>query len=174
MIRIWTNIIIGSVIMILLQVLVLDNIHLFGVVTSFLYIYVILKLPIDFGHSTVIFTSFLLGLSIDMFSNTSGIHAAAATLTGFIRNPLLLGWVDMKEIPENGVPSYRLMGFSEFIRYMLIMTAIHHTTLFVIESFNFFQPLSLIIKILLSILFTMLLIFITEAFNPGAYKSGDK
>jgi rod shape-determining protein MreD len=139
----------------------------------FLYIYIILKLPISFGRSTVII-SFLLGLLIDTFSNTFGIHAAAATLTGFIRKPLLLGWVNIREIPENGVPSYKLMGFSVFIRYALIMTVIHHTALFVIESFNLFQPLSLIFKTLLIILSTMLLIFITETFNPGANKSGDK
>jgi rod shape-determining protein MreD len=173
MIRTWLNIIIGFIVFVLLQVLILNNIHLFGIVTPFLYIYLILKLPVDFGRSIVIFISFLLGLVIDIFSNTFGIHAATATLAGFIRNPLLFGWVDIKEIPENSVPSYKLMNFSNFLRYSLIITAIHHTVLFAIESFNFFQPLLLIVKTLSSILFTMLLIGITESFNRGVSESGN-
>ncbi|MDR0835441.1 MAG: rod shape-determining protein MreD [Tannerella sp.] len=173
MIRVWINIGIGFVVLVLLQVLVLNNIHLFGLVTPFLYIYLILKLPVDFGRSIVIFISFLLGLSIDLFSNTFGIHAAAATLAGLVRNPLLLGWVDIREIPENSIPSYKLMDFSKFVRYALIITAIHHTVLFTVESFNFFQPLMMVFKIVSSILFTMLLIGITEAFNLGAKKSGN-
>ncbi|MDR3266023.1 MAG: rod shape-determining protein MreD [Tannerella sp.] len=173
MIRTGVNIMIGFTVLVLLQVLILNNIHLFGIVTPFLYIYLILKLPVDFGRSSVIFISFLLGLVIDIFSNTFGIHAAAATLAGLIRNPLLLGWVDIKDIPENSIPSYQLMDFSNFLRYALIITAIHHTALFVVESFNFFQPLLLLVKILFSVLFTLLLIGITEAFNRGANKSGD-
>jgi rod shape-determining protein MreD len=173
MIRIWSNIIIGFIVFVLLQVLILNNIHLFGIVTPFLYIYPILKLPVDFSRSGVIFISFLLGLLIDIFSNTFGIHAAAAALAGFVRNPLLSGWVDMKEIPENSIPSYRLLNFSNFLRYTLIITAIHHTVLFAVESFNFFQPLLLTVKILSSILFTMLLIGITESFHRGGGGNGD-
>jgi rod shape-determining protein MreD len=164
----------GFIVFVLLQVLILNNIHLFGMVMPFLYIYVILKLPVNFGRSVVIFIAFLLGLAIDLFSNTFGIHAAATALAGLVRNPLLLGWVTVKEIPENSIPSHKLMGYSEFIRYALIITAIHHTVLFAVDSFNFFQPLLLIVKILSSILFTMLLISIAEAFYPGANKSGDK
>jgi rod shape-determining protein MreD len=167
------NISIGFAVFVLLQVLVLNNIHLFGVVTPFFYLYVILKLPVDFGRSSVILISFLLGLAIDLFSNTFGIHAAATALAGLVRNPLLLGWVDVKEVPENSIPSCKLMDYPTFLRYALIIVIIHHTALFVIESFHFFQPLPLIFKISSSILFTMLLIGITEAFNQGKRKDGD-
>jgi hypothetical protein len=100
-------------------------------------------------------------------------HAAATALAGLIRNPLLLGWVDIREIPENSIPSYKLMDLYVFFRYVLIITTIHHAALFIIESFNFFQPLLLIVKILSSILFTMLLIGITEAFNQGTNRNGN-
>jgi rod shape-determining protein MreD len=134
----------------------------------------ILKLPVDMGRSGVIFVSFLTGLVIDLFSNTFGIHAATCALIGLVRTPLLHNWVEIKEIPENSIPSYRLMGFSKFVRYALIITVIHHTTLFVVESFSFFQPLFLIVKILSSILFTTLLICIIEAFNPEAGRNGNQ
>ncbi|MDR2384049.1 MAG: rod shape-determining protein MreD [Tannerella sp.] len=173
MIRTWVNIIIGFIVFVLLQVLILNNVHLFGIITPFLYIYIILKLPVDLGHSLVILISFLLGLIIDIFSNTFGMHAAATALAGLIRNPLLLGWVDIREIPENSIPSYKLMDLYVFFRYVLIITTIHHAALFIIESFNFFQPLLLIVKILSSILFTMLLIGITEAFNQGTNRNGN-
>ena len=70
---------------VLLQVWVLNNIHLFRVAELFLYIYVIVKFPTQMSRSQMVVTSFLLGFAIDMFSNTPGMHAAACSLTGFLR-----------------------------------------------------------------------------------------
>ena len=61
-----------------LQVLVLNHIHLFHLVTPFLYLYIILKIPLDLTRVQIIWIAFLTGLTIDIFSNTLGMHAAAA------------------------------------------------------------------------------------------------
>jgi hypothetical protein len=94
-------------------------------------------------------------------------HAAACSLVGLVRASLLYSMIDIKEIPEGSIPSFGLMGFTKFMRYALILISIHIITLFAIESFNFFQPFMLIIKIVSSIALSTLLIGITEAFNPG-------
>jgi rod shape-determining protein MreD len=153
------------VVFVLLQMLVMNNIHLFRIVTPFIYIYVILKLPVDMARSSVIFISFLLGLVVDVFSNTFGLHAAACSFIGFMRMPLLERLVDMRDLPEESVPSYRLFGYARFIRYALILVALHHIVLFVVEAFSFFQPLSMIIRMVSSISFSSLLILMMEAFN---------
>ena len=152
---------------VLLQTLVISRIHLFGIVTPFVYIYVIMKFRIDLARSGLIVLSFLLGLIIDIFSNTLGLHAAACTLTGFIRNPLLHQFVDIKELPDRSIPSYRLFGFGKYIRYTLILVTVHHIILFLIESFSFYQPWLVFIRMISSILLSSLLIFIFEAFNLG-------
>lgn len=173
MIRVWFRIIVYFVVFVLLQVLVMNNIHLFGIITPFIYLYVILKLPVDMSRSSVILISFFLGLVVDVFSNTFGIHAAACSLAGFVRMPLLERFVDMKEMPEGSIPSYRLFGFGKFIRYTLVLVTLHHVALFLVESFSFFQPGLLITRMLSSILFTSLLMFIIEAFNLGKTRNGE-
>ena len=163
----WVRELIIFVFFILLQTLVINHIRLFGIVTPFVYLYVLLKFRINRSRSAVILLSFLLGLFIDIFSNTYGIHAAACALAGFIRDPLLRQFVDTKELPDGSAPSFRLLGFSPFSRYALILIAIHHIVLFAIDSFGFYQPLSLITHVFFSILLTSLLLFIIESFNSG-------
>jgi rod shape-determining protein MreD len=134
---------------------------------------VILKLPVDMNRSEVIIISFLLGLVVDIFSNTFGVHAAACSFIGFVRTPLLERFVDMKELPEGSLPSYNLFGYARFIRYTLVIVTLHHVILFVIEAFTFFQPLFMVVRMLLSILLSLLLILIIEAFNLEKKKSGE-
>ena len=173
MIRVWTSIAINVVVFVLLQVLVVNNIHLFGIVIPFVYLYIILKLPVDIARSSSILISFFVGLIIDVFSNTFGLHAAACTLLGFVRTPLLVRFADIREMPEGSIPSYNSFGVGKFVRYTVLFISIHHVTLFVVESFSFFQPLLMITRMLSSILFTLLLIFILEAFNLNKLKSGE-
>jgi rod shape-determining protein MreD len=151
----------------------MNNIHLFKLVTPFIYIYVFLKFPVDMTRSSVIFMSFLLGFAIDIFSNTFGMHAAACSFAGFIRRPLLERFVDIKDLPEGSIPSYKLFGFGKFIRYVFILTVLHHVALFVVESFTFFQPLMMIVRMTSAIFLSSLLILITEAFNFEKNRSGE-
>lgn len=173
MIRTWTRVMVYFLVFVLLQVLVVNYIRLFGIVTPFIYVYVILKLPVDMSRTSVIAFSFLLGLTIDIFSNTFGMHAAACSLVGFVRTPLLERFVDMKELPGGSVPSYRLFGFGKFMRYTLLMVTLHHVALFLIESFSLFQPWRMIVRMTSSIALTSLLILILEAFNLGKRRSGE-
>lgn len=173
MIRVWSRVAVYFLVFVLLQVLVMNNIHLFRIVTPFVYIYVILKLPVDMTRSGTIIVSFLLGLVVDIFSNTFGMHAAACSFIGFVRTPLLDRFVDVKDLPEQSIPSYSLFGYAKFIRYALVLVVLHHVTLFVIEAFTFFQPLFMVMRMTLSILLSFLLILIIEAFNLGKKKSGE-
>ncbi|MDR1455821.1 MAG: rod shape-determining protein MreD [Tannerella sp.] len=156
---------------ILLQIWVLDNLHLFGTVEPFLYIYVILKLPIHISRSQVILLSFLSGLIIDVFSNTPGMHAAACTLIGFLRRPLIGVYVT-GELAEDATPAYHTFGIAAFMRYAATLTVIHHVTLFLIESVSLFDPAYLFLRMFASFILTALCIFVLEAFNINR-KSSD-
>jgi len=161
------------IVFVLFQTLVISNIRLFGIVTPFIYIYVIMKFRIDISRSFMILLSFLLGLIIDIFSNTYGLHAAACTFIGFIRQPLIESFIDTKELPDGSVPSFRLFGFAKFFRFALLLVSLHHVILFVIDAFGFYQPLLLLIRVLSSIALSLLLIFIVESFNRGKVKRGE-
>lgn len=147
-----------------LQVLIIDNIHLFRIVTPFLYLYVIVKLPVNISRSQVILISFFLGIIIDIFSNTLGMHAAACSIVGFLRNPLMHS-LSSKEIAEGDNPSFKTLGTGSFIKYVTSLIVLHHVTLFLIESLSLFDPAFLLLRIFLCVILTVLLIVIVEAFH---------
>lgn len=160
------------VVFVLIQVLVLNNIHFLRIATPFLYLYFIIKLPVGTSRTQVVLFSFLTGLIIDIFSNTPGMHAAACTLAGFLREPLINFFMG-KDLPEGIYPSYKTFGFGGFFRYVLTFVVIHHVALFLIESLTLFDPLFLLIRISASVVTTTLLICTIEAFNLESQKSGD-
>ena len=160
------------VVLVLVQVLILNNIHFLRIATPFLYLYFIIKMPVGSPRDLVVLFSFLIGLVIDLFSNTPGMHAAACTLTGFIREPLIRFYMG-KDLPDGIYPSYKTFGYGGFFRYVLSLVLVHHVTLFLIESLTLFDPLFLAIRIGASVITTTLLICTIEAFNIETQKSGD-
>ncbi|MBE6301054.1 MAG: rod shape-determining protein MreD [Parabacteroides distasonis] len=160
------------VVLVLIQVLILNNIQFLRVATPFLYLYFILKMPVGTSRMKVIFFSFLIGLCIDIFANTPGMHAAACTLGGFLR-PLLIQLFMGKDLPEDMIPSFSSFGYGVFLRYTLTFVLIHHLALFLIESLTFFDPLFLLVRIVASVLMTTLFICLIEIFNVKFLKSGE-
>jgi rod shape-determining protein MreD len=150
----------------------MNNIRLFGFITPFIYIHVIIKMPLNINRMYSVIIGFLLGLTVDIFSNTFGMHAAAATFTGFMRLPLLKAMFDLREMPEDSIPSYNLFGFTKFAQYAFSLAVIHIVTLYLTEAFTLFEPLYMLVRISSGIILTCLLIFIIEAFNTGKSKSG--
>ena len=152
------------VVFVLIQVLILNNIHFMRIATPFLYLYIILKLPVGESRSEQLFLAFLAGLLVDVFSNTPGMHAFACTLAGFWREGLIQMYMG-KDLPEGIYPSYRTFGYGGFFRFVLTFVILHHTALFLIESLTLFDPLFLAVRIFSSVLLTTLLICTVEALN---------
>ncbi|NDW18074.1 rod shape-determining protein MreD [Dysgonomonas sp. 216] len=149
--------------LVLLQVLVLNHILFFGLATPFLYIYYIMKLPVDMNRNLVIFLGFVLGLTIDVFCNTFGINAAATTFIAFLRMPLQKLFFDREDF-EHISPKLSVLGGS-FVRYMVTFILIHHTTLIFIEAFSYSELLIIAARIMSSSVLTFVLIFAIESLS---------
>lgn len=160
------------VVLVLVQVLILNNIYFLRLATPFLYLYFIIKLPVGYSPSRVVLLSFLIGLVIDTFSNTPGMHAAACTLAGFSRH-LLLKMHRGDDLPETTSPSLKVLGYGGFLQFSFLFVAIHHLTLFLLESLTIFDPLFLLIRIFASVFMSTLLICVAEAFNVETQKNGE-
>ena len=119
------------------------------IATPFLYLYIILKLPVGESRSEQLFLAFLAGLLVDMFSNTPGMHAFACTLVGFFREGIIQMHMG-KDLPEGIYPSYRAFGYGGFFRYVLTFVVLHHVALFLIESLTLFDPLFMAVRIMSS------------------------
>lgn len=147
--------------LVLLQVLVLNNIHIGGYATPFLYIYFILKFNSDVSRNELMIWGFFLGLSIDMFANTPGMNAAATVALAFARCPFLRLFSSRDSL-ENMEPGFKTMGIVPFVRYVVICVVFQLTILLTLESFTFFSLPILLIKIIGSAMLTTLCILALE------------
>lgn len=123
---------------ILVQVLILNHIHLFNVATPLVYVYFILLFPRNQQRWVSILLAFFLGLILDSFSNTPGETAFALTLTAFLQ-PNFLGLYLERDNSDNFTPSMAKMGFMKYATYVLLLTFIFCFTLFTLEAFSFFN-----------------------------------
>lgn len=150
------------VLLVLLQVAVLNQIHLFGVATPLLYVYFLLKLPVEMNRNLVLICSFLIGFLIDAFTFTWGINMLAMTVCGFLRF-YFIRIFSPRDIFENFIPSFSKFGKFQFMGFASVIVIIHHIFVYVGDFFSFLTPLFLTLKIVSSILFTLLLIFAFES-----------
>jgi rod shape-determining protein MreD len=146
--------------LVLLQVLLLNNLQIVGYVNPFLYIYIIVALPIQTNRVALLFVGFLLGLVLDMFANTWGIHTIATTLISFLR-PYVLRLVSTQEELDRIMPRFRTMG-GNYLKYVFLIVLIHHLLLFVLEAFSFRYFWIVLVKTFVSSVITVLLMLVIE------------
>ncbi len=143
--------------LVLLQVLVLNNIQFLGYINPYLYILFLFSLPVQLPRWVSLLLAFGLGLTIDAFSNTMGMHAFASVLLAFLRNGIIKLFISIEE-GSNPTPSFYSFGVSAYVKYVVTLTLIHHSCLFILEAFSFAHFWMLASKIILSTIVTILLI----------------
>ncbi len=147
--------------MVLLQVLILNNVHIAGYATPFLYIYLILKFESDTPRNALMLWAFFLGLTVDVFSDTPGMNAAATVLLAFLR-PTFLRLFVPRDTLDSIVPAIRTMGVSPFLKYLVVSVVVHHGVLLTIEYFSFAHLGMLLLRIVASSLLTVCCIMAVE------------
>ncbi len=144
------------------QALVLNHIHLFNCATPLLYVYFVVLFPLNYPKWGLLLWSFMLGLVIDMFSNTPGEAAASLTLVGAAQ-PYFFQLFVQRDAPEDIKPSLRTIGPTKFSFYAFTLVLLHCLVFFTLESFNFFNWLQWLECILGSTLITFILIMTIES-----------
>ena len=160
--NLYLRLILRFIILVLIQVLVLNNIRFGGYVNPYLYVLFILMLPYETPGWLLLLSSFFLGYAIDSFTNTPGMHTAASLFMAFCRPAILKLLVSNPDDTPDSFPSISDMGFRTFFTYALLLTLIHHTTLFLLEIFRFSEILLTLFRSGISTVFTMLLIIIAQ------------
>jgi len=140
---------------------VLDNINII------IYPIVIMMLPLRTPNALILLIAFALGILLDLFYNSPGVHASATVLIAFIR-PFVLSWLE----PRGGYtvessPTMREYGSSWFILYASILLFIHLFFLFSVQAFTFVYILEILLKTVMSFIVSMIFILIyMYLFNP--------
>ena len=143
--------IIRFVVLVLLQVLVINHIRLGGYVHPYIYLIFIMLLPFNTPKWQLLVLGFVLGLTVDLFTGTPGLHAGATTLMAFCR-PSIIKLVTGNQKFENITePNLGQLGGIWFLRYVLCMVLIHHFALFLLESFSFRLIGQVLLRLLLSV-----------------------
>lgn len=148
----------------MLQVLLLNNINLFGYGTPFVYIYLLLRMNTETKPHEMMLWAFCLGLTIDIFSDTPGMNAATSVLLAFTRNSILKLYTTHDRL-EDCKPGIRTLGFDTYLKYTFTCVLLHSTVLLTIELFSFVNIWMLILKILASAVITTVCIIAVEQFN---------
>lgn len=106
--------------------------------------------------------AFALGLTVDIFGNTPGMNAAAATCLAFFRAPILR-LVTLRDLDEGFRPGLKSLGGAPFFRYTLFSCILFCTFLLLIDTFSFFNMPVLLLKIATSTVMTLLCVLCAES-----------
>lgn len=145
--------------LLLLQVFILNNINFLGYINPYLYISYIFFYPLNKKRFSFLSTSFLLGLFVDFFSDSGGIHAFSILTIAYLR--LFFIKVFFRKVPSD-FPFFKLKSepFSKVFNYVTTLTLIHHFILFSFANFSFHNFSSVMLNTLFSAFFTLVLFFL--------------
>lgn len=162
----WTKQIGRYIVVMLLQVLLFDQLQLWGVCHPYVYLLCLLMLPITLPHSVDMVIGAAAGLVMDIFCNSLGIHTAACVLVMFLR-PYILGGIVNDTDRLNEQISQRSIGFEAMLKYVSILVVIHHLTVFVLAAWSWSHIGFVLLETIVSSAITILLII---SFNALRYR----
>ena len=150
------------VMLVLFQALVLNKIVLHGYATPYIYILFILLLPIRIPAWLQLFVGFALGYSIDLFSNTGGIHAFATVFLAYIRPFILKILTPPEGYEEHDRPTIKSLGIGWFFFYCSSLVLLHHFVFFAVEILSFKHFSYILLKTLFSSLLSIFIILLLQ------------
>lgn len=121
----------------LLQVLLFNNLDFMGYISPYIYLLFFFRLPVSFKTSYSMLLGFLMGLIVDIFSNTMGVHTFACVLVCFVRNSWISLLFSTLNAQQDEVSAIRV-GWLDYVKYIVGLVLLHHSVLYMLEAFTFF------------------------------------
>lgn len=155
--NLWLENIFRYVVLLLLQVLLFNNLHLFGLCTPCVYVLFLIALPTTLPRWAELLIGFTAGLILDIFCNTLGVQMVACTLLAYMR-PLLISNTIQDNDRLIGTPDSKSLGWFTYFRIVTILVVVHHTVMFSLIAFSLHNWWLTLIEILLSSVISIALI----------------
>lgn len=149
--------------LVLAQVLVCNNIILFGVAMPFVFIYFIISLPLNININLLMILSFLLGFIVDLFSDTLGLNSLSCLILSVLKKPVFYLYIPKDDKFKAAVPSIATMGWLNYLKYILTLSALFCVFIFGIEFMSVTSFIRILIMAASSTLFTLMLLLATDA-----------
>lgn len=159
------------VFLLMVQVIILRRLSLdfpgFPYLNVLIYPLFILLLPLRTPRWAQFLLAFSLGMCVDLFYDSPGIHTSALVFTTYARHYVLRLLEPRGGYNITYSPTKQRMGLPWFLRYCSFMLGLHCFFYFSVEAFTFFYIFDILLKTLLGFIFTMILVLIlTFIFNP--------
>jgi len=148
------------IVLLMLQVFLFKNIGYYNLATPFPYILFILLLPVGMSNFILYCLAFVMGISVDAFYDTLGVNAAASAALAWARIAFIRITLQTDHYENYMTPLWGNVPFRWFFLYTVLLTLIHHSVLFMVEAFSFHQFHYTLIRILLSCIFTVVIIML--------------
>ncbi len=161
MIRIISKYILMFVSLVLVQVLIFNQVQFSGFFNPYAYLLFIILLPLSTPRYLILILAFLLGLVIDIFSNSLGVHSAATVFAAYAR-PLVIRVISNREDDKSDFPGLHQNKLIWFVNYVIIMVLLHHAVLFYLEVFTFTNFFNTLYRVVLSSLFSIIIIVLSQ------------
>lgn len=149
-------------VLVFLQVLLLKDLELGGKSFNYIQVYIypvlLFLLPIKINRSYLLLIGFFLGLLVDVFYNSLGVHASACVFSAYLRPIILNGLEPRGGYNESYSPTKYRMGNTWFFRYLAMMLGLHFFFLFSVEEFSFAYIQSILLKTISSFIVSFVLI----------------
>ncbi len=152
------------VLLLFLQVLILNNIRVGFFINPFVYILFVLLLPFSTPKWLLLISAFAMGLSVDWFMTTPGLHTSATVFMAFLRPTVIRIVSGPKMMVEDENNSILQKDKNWFFIYSTLLVLVHHISLFFLEAFSFNQLGHTFLRILLSVIFTEIIILLLVYF----------
>ncbi len=137
-------------VLVLVQVLICNHLVLFNVAVPIVFIYFIIRLPMDMSMNLLLTLSFLLGFTVDIFSDTLGVNSLACVLLAAMKRSIFFLYVPFDDKTKVEEPSMTTIGVANYCKFLLTLTVIYCFLDFGIEFFSFSEFKSVIIMTLAS------------------------
>jgi hypothetical protein len=147
--------------LVLVQVLIFNQVQFSGFFNPYAYLLFIILLPLSTPRYLILILAFLLGLIIDIFSNSLGVHSAATVFAAYAR-PLVIRLISNREDDKSDYPGLHQNKLIWFVNYVLIMVLLHHTVLFYLEVYTFTNFFNTFYRVILSSLFSIIIIVLSQ------------
>lgn len=154
--------IVSFFIFLLAQVLLFKNVVLFHTAFCFIYVVYLLTFPVETNPLVLMAIAFAMGLGVDIFYDSVGLHAMASVFMVYARGFWLARITPQGGYDRNSLPTAAMNGVQWFIVYALPLVLMHHLVLFFVEAGGTTYFWLTLFKVLMSTLFTVLTIVISE------------
>lgn len=139
--------------------LVCNKIVLFNIAMPVVFIYLILRLPVNLHSGWVLTIAFFSGLLMDIFTNTPGMNSLACTMMAAVRRPVFNLFVSRENDMNIPIPSVDSMGIGDYFKYMATLVTIYCALIFLIQAFSLHNILLTLARIAGSSILSIIIIF---------------